>query len=77
MDNLCDRLNKSFQKKRYRFITDLDSQSESSNSQSPSPQENNNNKSRSRLDLRPILRLKERIRRNYKFLTETEYSQSI
>lgn len=77
MDNLCDRLNKSFQKKRYRFITDLDSKSESSNSESPSPQQNNNNRSRSRLDLRRILRLKERVRRQYKFLTETEYSESL
>lgn len=75
MDNICDRLNKSFQKKRYRFITDLDSNSESSNSGSPTSQQNNNNRSKSRLNLRHILRLKERIRRQYKFLTETEYSQ--
>lgn len=78
MDKLGDRLNKSSLKRRYRFVTDLDSQSESSfPSESSSRQENNNNKNRGRVESHRISKLKELIRRNYKFLTETEYSNSL
>lgn len=78
MNKLGDRLNKSSLKRRYRFVTDLDSKSESSGpSEAISHQENNNNKTKGRAESRSISKFKELLRRNYKFLTETEYSDSL
>lgn len=72
MEKLSERLNKPLQKRRYRFITDHESESnDSPNSLSSSSREKEINKNKVKVETRAASKLKEYLRRNYKFLTET------